>query len=471
MTNQTQCEIGMVGLGVMGRNLLLNIADHGFTAAGYDNDPKQADSLAHESQGRDIHATTNIQEFMQRLRRPRAIVLLVPAGSAVDAVIKALSPWLEPNDLIIDAGNSYFKDTDTRAKQLAAEGIQFLGIGVSGGEEGARHGPSIMVGGSKEAWKRVQPVFEAIAAKVNNEPCVAWLGSGSAGHFVKMVHNGIEYGIMQLISETYNLMKQGMDLTNQQCQEVYSEWNQGELSSYLLEITSHIFGKMDDSTGKALIDLILPVARQKGTGMWTSQTALELQVPTPTIDIAVMIRDLSGLVEEREEISRSYSLALPRFSQDYDSFLLQLRHALFASTILVYSQGMTLLAAASQRYQYELNLAEVAKIWRGGCIIRSAFLEDIRAAFQASPGLPSLLLDSSVAHKLTEHQEGLRQVVTQSAARGVTAPGLMVSLAYFDFYRSAWLPANLIQAQRDYFGSHTYQRIDKPGVFHTEWEK
>ncbi len=471
MTNKPQCEIGMVGLGVMGRNLLLNMADHKFTVAGYDNDASKADSLRHESQKRDVHATNDIQEFVQWLRRPRAIILLVPAGAPVDSVIKDLLPHLQPGDLIIDAGNSYFKDTDTRARNLAAQDIQFLGVGVSGGEEGARHGPSIMPGGPQAAYQRVQPVLEAIAAKVNNEPCVAYLGPGSSGHFVKMVHNGIEYGIMQLISETYDLMKRGLGLTNKQLQAVYSEWNSGELSSYLLEITSQIFEKIDEKTGKELIDEILAVAKQKGTGQWTSQSALELQAPTPSIDVAVAMRDLSGFTKERDQASTTYPLSLPRFSGDRDTILTQLRSAFFTGVVIVYAQGMALLSAASEEYHYHLDLEAISRIWRGGCIIRAALLEDFRAGFRAKKDLPSLLLDPGLSRKLSKHQESLRQIVCQAATLGVPIPGLMASLSYFDAYRSSWLPANLIQAQRDFFGAHTYQRIDLPGVFHTEWEK
>lgn len=470
MTNKSHCEIGMVGLGVMGRNLLLNMADHGFSVAGLDNDLKQVNNLRQESEQRSIHATIDIKEFIQLLRRPRAIILLVPAGAPVDAVIKNLLPYLEPGDLLIDAGNSYFKDTDIRADYLTTQGMHFLGVGISGGEEGARLGPSIMPGGPKESYPRVQSIFTAVAAKVNGDACVAYLGPRSAGHFVKMVHNGIEYGMMQLIAETYDLMKRGLGLTNPQLQDVYGEWNQGELNSYLLEITSHIFGKIDDKTGKTLIDEILAVAQQKGTGMWTSQSAMELQTPTPTIDIAVAMRDLSVFRKQREQASAIYSLSLPRCKADQDHFLLQLRHALFAGMIIVYAQGMALLSVASDKYQYHLDLESIAQIWRGGCIIRATLLEDIRAAFQMKKDLPNLLLDANLSHKLITHQESLRHIVCQAAQLGLPTPGLMASLSYLDAYRSAWLPANLIQAQRDYFGAHTYERIDSKGTFHTKWE-
>jgi 6-phosphogluconate dehydrogenase len=464
-------EIGMVGLGVMGRNLVLNMADHGFSVAGYDKDAAKVEALRQESKKRDVRGAADIKEFIALLRRPRAVMLLVPAGAPVDSVINDLLVHLQPGDLIIDGGNSYFKDTDVRARNLTAKGIQFLGVGVSGGEEGARQGPSIMPGGPKEAYERVRPVFEAAAAKVNGDPCVTWLGPGSAGHFVKMVHNGIEYGVMQLIAETYDLMKRGLGLNDDEVREVYALWNKGELNGYLVEITSHIFSKPDEKTGQRLIDEILDVAKQKGTGMWTSQSAMELQVPIPTIDLAVAMRDLSVFAKEREQAGAIYQRSMRRFTGDRDTFLTQLGRALYAGIITIYAQGLALLVVASDKYKYHLDFEAVARIWRGGCIIRAALLEDICAAFHAKRELPNLLLDPNLSHKIMEHQEDLRQVVCQAAGSGVPAPGLMVSLGYLDAYRSAWLPANLIQAQRDYFGAHTYERIDAKGTFHTEWEK
>ena len=465
-----QYEIGMVGLGVMGRNLVLNMADHGFPVAGYDKDPAKVAALRQEAKQRDARGAADIKEFIALLRRPRAVMLLVPAGAPVDSVIKDLLPHLDKGDLIIDAGNSYFKDTDLRASHLMAKGIQFLGVGVSGGEEGARHGPSIMPGGPKEAYERVRSVFEAAAAKVNGDSCVAWLGPGSAGHFVKMVHNGIEYGVMQILAETYDLMKRGLGLNDDQLGDVYGKWNNGELNSYLVEITGHIFGKVDEKTGKRLIDEILDVAKQKGTGMWTSQSAMELQVPIPTIDSAVAMRDLSVFAKEREQASAIYQRSMRRFNSDCDTFLTQLGRALYAAMIITYAQGLALLAVASDKYEYRLDLEAVARIWRGGCIIRAALLEDICAAFHVRRDLPNLLLDPNLSHKLMEHQEDLRLVVCQAVKSAVPAPGLMVSLGYLDAYRSAWLPANLTQAQRDYFGAHTYERVDTRGAFHTQWE-
>ncbi len=471
MKQQLQYEIGMVGLGVMGRNLLLNMSDHGFAVAGYDKDAGKVEALRSESTGRKSHGADDIKEFVALLRRPRAVMMLVPAGAPVDSVIKDLLPHLDKGDLIIDAGNSYFKDTDVRARSLAAKGIQFLGVGVSGGEEGARHGPSIMPGGPKEAYERVRPVLEAVAARVNGDPCVTWLGPGSAGHFVKMVHNGVEYAVMQLIPETYDLMKRGLGLNDDELHDVFTAWNKGESNGYLMEITGHIFSKQDEKTGKRLIDEILDVAKQKGTGMWTSESAMELQAPVPTIDLAVAMRDLSVFAGEREQAGAVYQRSIKRFTGDRDAFLAQLGSALFAGTILVYAQGMALMTAASVKYEYHLDLEAVARIWRGGCIIRSALLEDICGAFRLRRDLPNLLLDPDLSKKVMAHQEDLRRVVSRAAEAGVPVPGLMVSLGYLDAYRSAWLPANLIQAQRDYFGAHTYERIDAKGTFHTEWEK
>jgi 6-phosphogluconate dehydrogenase len=468
---QRRYEVGMVGLGVMGRNFLLNMADHGYSVAGYDKDPSKVAALQQEAEKRDIRGAADIKEFIAMLRQPRAVMMLVPAGPPVDSVINDLLAHLQPGDLIIDAGNSYFKDTDVRLRNLAAKGIHFLGVGVSGGEEGARHGPSIMPGGPKEAYERVRPVLEAVAAKVNGEPCVTYLGPGSAGHFVKMVHNGIEYAVMQLLAESYDLLKRGLGLNDNELREVYALWNQGELNSYLVEITGHIFGKVDEQTGRRLVDEILDVAKQKGTGMWTSQSAMELQVPIPTIDLAVAMRDLSVFAKEREEASAIYPPPQRRFSGDREAFITQLGRALYAGMIIIYAQGMALLTVASDKYGYHLELEAVARLWRGGCIIRAALLEDICAAFHARRELPNLLLAPNLSCKVLEHQECLRQVVSQAIALEVPAPGLMVSLGYLDAYRSAWLPANLIQAQRDCFGAHTYERIDAKGTFHTEWEQ
>ncbi len=471
-TNSKQgYNIGMVGLGVMGRNLLLNMADNGFSVAGYDNDPSKVEALRKEAGKNDIHCTDNLKEFISILQKPRAIILLVPAGAPVDAVIAELTEHIQKDDLIIDAGNSYFKDTNLRTTQLKEKEIHFMGMGVSGGEEGARKGPSMMPGGAKEAYERVKPIFEAASAKVNGEPCVAYLGPHAAGHFVKMVHNGIEYGIMQLISETYALMKQVLGLSDDELQQIYKEWNQGEMNGYLIEITSNIFGKDDDKTGKRLIDEILDVARQKGTGMWTSQSAMELQVPIPTIDIAVSMRDLSVFEKQREQVDKIFQFPKQHFMGDRQKFLTQIRKAFYVSMITTYTQGFALLTVASEKYEYKLDLEVVARIWRGGCIIRAALLDDIRAAYKSKHDLPNLLLDSKLSQIIKENQEYLRQTVCTASSMGIPIPGLMASLGYLDAFRSSWLPANLIQAQRDYFGAHTYERIDAKGTFHTEWQK
>ncbi len=464
-------EAGMVGLGVMGRNFLLNLADHGFQLAGYDKDISKVNALREESKQKEIHTAVNIKDFIGLLRQPRVVMMLVPAGAPVDSVISDLLEYLKPGDLIIDAGNSYFKDTDLRAGKLSEKGIQFMGVGISGGEEGARNGPSIMPGGLRESWERIQPMFEAAAAKVNDIPCVTYLGPGSAGHFVKMVHNGIEYAMMQLLAESYDLMKRGLNLSDDQLHDVFTEWNNGVLNSYLLEITSDIFSKMDDKTGKRLVDEILDVARQKGTGMWTSQSGMELQVPIPTIDIAVAMRDISVFENQREKASKVFHRPVRQFKGDKNMFIKKLHNALYTGMIIVYAQGMALLAVASEKYAYRFNLEAIARIWRGGCIIRAALLKEIENAFCARPDLPNLLLNNNLSKRVIENQEDLRQIVCQAADSGVPIPALMTSLGYLDSYRSFWLPANLIQAQRDYFGAHTYERIDSKGTFHTEWLK
>jgi 6-phosphogluconate dehydrogenase len=462
-------DIGMIGLGVMGRNLALNMADHGYSVVGYDKDASQVETLLKESDSRDVRGAESLKDLFHSLRKPRAVMILVPAGPPVDAVLRDLMPHLGRGDLAIDSGNSHFKDTNRRSEMLAKRGIQYLGVGISGGELGARHGPSIMPGGPQDAFERVRPLFEAVAAKAGDEPCVTWLGPGSAGHYVKMVHNGIEYGLMQLIAETYDLMRRGLGLTDDELGEVYDQWNQGELNSYLVEITAHIFRHVDEKTGRRLIDLILDEAKQKGTGMWTLQEAIDLQVPVPTIDMAVAMRDLSVAKGEREAASRILDWPAHVFEGDRATLLHQLRSALYAAMIVAYAQGMTQLQHASQTYGYHLNLEDIARIWRGGCIIRSALLEEIRAAYHSEPDLPNLL-DSRLGKEVVARRLDLRAVICAATQVGVPAPGLMVSLAYLDAYRSAWLPANLIEAQRDYFGAHTYERVDAEGVFHTHWK-
>jgi len=463
-------NIGMVGLGVMGRNVLLNMLDHGYSTAGLDTDAAKVKAFVDESKGQKAGATTDPKAFVAMLRKPRAIMLLVPAGAPVDAVIRELLPLLVPGDLLIDAGNSHFTDTDLRYKALAGKGIHFFGMGVSGGESGARYGPSLMPGGPKDAYERVQPILEAIAAKVDGEPCVTYLGPGSAGHYVKMVHNGIEYGLMQLISETYDVMKRGMGLSNEELADVYDGWNQGALSGFLIEITSQIFRRKDDQTGKPLVDLILDVARQKGTGQWTSQDALELKVPTPTIDIAVAMRDLSGRETVRQEAYKLLEGPEPMGDLSRDA-VKQVQNAFHAATIISYAQGMAQLQAASTAYSYNLNMEAIARIWRGGCIIRAALLEDIRSAYESNPELPDLTVDPQVARRLNTLQADLRAIVRTGVESGIPVAGHMACLTYFDAYRSGWMPFNLIQAQRDFFGAHTYERRDQEGIFHTQWSE
>jgi 6-phosphogluconate dehydrogenase len=464
-------DIGMIGLGVMGRNLALNMADHGFAVAGYNRHLDKVAEFEREAEGRAVLGARSVEELVKALRPPRAIMMMVPAGPPVDQVITEVLPFLEPGDLIIDGGNSHYKGTDRRAKTLVDQGVQFLGVGISGGEKGARFGPSMMPGGQKEAYERVRTIFEAVAARVDGEPCVRLLGPGSAGHYVKMAHNGIEYGLMQLISETYDLMKRGLDLSNNELADIYQDWDRGELQSFLVEITSEIFRRNDDKTGRRLIDEILDKAAQKGTGKWTSQDAMDLHVPVPTIDTAVAMRDLSAHKEQREEAATYLCGAVPSFEGPKQAFVGLLRNALYASIILTYAQGMALLKTASEAYHYDLRLEDVAGVWRGGCIIRARVLNEIRSAFKQQPHLSNLILDTALSKSIAERQHDLRQVIQSAVAWGVPAPGMMACLAYFDGFRSSWLPANLIQAQRDYFGSHTYERIDEKGVFHTIWEE
>jgi 6-phosphogluconate dehydrogenase len=438
--------------------------------SGHDVDLSKVQELQTEAESRTIYAATSLKEFVSVLSTPRVIMMLVPAGRIVDNVIRDLMPLLESNDLIIDAGNSHFKDTDLRSETLAEKGILYMGVGISGGEDGARHGPSLMPGGPRAAYERVRPIFEAIAAHVEGKPCVTYLGEGSAGHYVKMVHNGIEYGLMQLIAESYDLMKRGLGLSNDELSAVYSEWNETELNAYLMEITSHIFCQVDEQTGKRLIDVILDEAEQKGTGMWTSQDAMDIHASTPVIDAAVTARNLSALKSEREVASQTFKIQTPLFEGDRKTLLTQLKAAIHASMIITYAQGMTQLGIGSKVHNYSIKLEDVAHIWRGGCIIRAALLDDIRSAFHAHPDLPNLLNDEHLSQVVISKQAYLRTTVGLAVQRGIPIPCLMASLAYFDSYRSAWLPANLIQAQRDDFGAHTYERVDARGDFHTNWE-
>jgi 6-phosphogluconate dehydrogenase len=464
-------DVGMVGLGVMGKNLVLNMADHGFSVAAYTRHAEKASQFEKEAGNPNIAGARSVTEFVALLKRPRVVMLLVPAGDPVDAVIRELEPLLEPGDLIVDGGNSHFKDTDRRIQALARNHIHFFGVGISGGEKGARFGPSMMPGGDKQTYERVRPVFEAVAARVDGDPCVTYLGPGSAGHYVKMVHNGIEYAVMELISETYHLLKSALRFTNDELRETYCRWNQGDLASFLLEITCHIFGRVDDKTGGVLIDRILDEARQKGTGKWTVQDAMELQVPVPTMDMAVVMRDLSIFKQDRETGAELLFGPEPEFRGDRQVFAERLEKAFHAAMIITYAQGMSLLRHASLAYGYGLNLDDVARIWRGGCIIRAALLEDIRAALASTPELSNLMFHERFSRSLADLQDDLRFVTLAAVQNGIPAPGMASALAYYDGFRSRWLPASLVQAQRDYFGAHTYERIDEDGVFHTEWDQ
>ena len=464
-------DFGMVGLGTMGRNLLLNIADHGFAAIGFDKDLTKASLLeSSTTPGTTVKAAGSLAEMVSLLKTPRKLMMLVPAGPIVDAVIKDLLPLLQEGDIIIDGGNSHFTDTLTRIKFVADKNIHFMGMGVSGGEQGARTGPSIMPGGDMEAWKQVKPILEAIAAKVSDEPCVAYMGNNAAGHYVKMVHNGIEYGIMQLISEIYDFLKRGLALSNDDMHAIFKKWNEGELQSFLIEITADIFPKKDEHTNNRLIDMILDRAGSKGTGKWTSQEAMNLPVSLPTIDMAVAMRDISGFKDERVKAAALYNPKIKSFIKNKEKLIQQLHDALYAATLITYAQGLSMLHKASVERQMNIPLKDVVKIWRGGCIIRSAQLEIFTAAYKKDPGLSNILLDKKIVAILKKKQTGLRKMVQQYVNAKIPAAALMSAVAYLDAYTSERMATNLIQAQRDYFGAHTYQRIDKEGSFHTEWQ-
>ncbi len=464
-------DIGIIGLGTMGRNLVLNIADQGYSVVGYDRNPDQVKALEGENDRPEIRTADSIENLVAQLKIPHVLMILVPAGKPVDQVIHSLNSHLKIGDILIDGGNSHFRDTERRADSLRKHGVHYLGVGISGGEYGARHGPSIMPGGPEEAYKIVQPILESVAAKVDGEPCVTYLGPRSAGHYVKMVHNGIEYGFMQIIAESYDLMKRGLGMSNEQIDAVMAAWNERQLNSYLMEITSEVFHETDLITGKPLVDVILDEAQQNGTGRWASQDAMDIGIPVMTISTAVAMRNLSLEKEERVRASRFLSGPDHTFPDDNDQYLVDLYDAVYMAMILVFDQGMSLLHQASKTYDYGLDLAEIARIWRGGCIIRSALLTTIRQTYLDHPDLSNLLLDSKLGQEVDSRQGQLRNIVTLATELGVPIPGLMSALAYYDATRSAWLPANLIQAQRDYFGAHRFQRVDSKGDFHTQWGK
>lgn len=465
-------QIGVVGLAVMGKNLALNIESRGFSVSVYNRSSSKTEEFLEESKGKNVVGTYSIEEFVQSLETPRKILLMVKAGAATDATIQSLLPHLEKGDILIDGGNTYYKDTQRRNQELAESGIHFIGTGVSGGEEGALKGPSIMPGGQKEAHELVKPILEAISAKVDGEPCTTYIGPDGAGHYVKMVHNGIEYGDMQLISESYFILKHVAGLSAGELHEVFSEWNKGELDSYLIEITADIFTKVDEETNQPLVDVILDKAGQKGTGKWTSQSSLDLGVPLPIITESVFARYISAMKDERVEASQLIEGPKPAQSAENKQELIEaVRKALFMSKICSYAQGFAQMKAASDEYNWDLKYGEIAMIFRGGCIIRAAFLQQIKEAYDRNPELKNLLLDPYFKDIVESYQSSLRKVISLAVEQGVPVPSFSSALAYFDSYRTAVLPANLIQAQRDYFGAHTYERTDKEGVFHTEWMK
>jgi 6-phosphogluconate dehydrogenase len=466
-----QCDIGLIGLGVMGENLVLNMESKGFSVAVFNRTTEVTEKFAAgRAKGKNIQPTRTLEEFVAALKKPRIAMMMVKAGAPVDAVINQLSPLLEKGDIIIDGGNSLFTDTQRREKELAAIGIHFVGMGVSGGEEGALKGPSLMPGGSRESWEVIAPIFRKIAAHVDGEPCCRYMGPNGAGHYVKMVHNGIEYGDIQLICESYAILRDILEMDAAQLAEVFTEWNRGELESYLIEITSQIFRKIDPETGKPLVDMILDKAGQKGTGIWTLQAAIRQYVVISTINAAVEARVVSSRKDER--VAASKILPHPRlrkFKGNRARLIDAVRDALYASKIVSYAQGMELLRSGSAEYKWNLNLSDIATIWRGGCIIRARFLNRIVEAYRRDAELHNLLLDRYFTRAIKKAQPKWRLVVALAVKHGVAVPAFSASLAYFDSYRSARLPANLLQAQRDFFGAHTYERIDKPGVFHTEW--
>ncbi|MBQ7590049.1 MAG: decarboxylating NADP(+)-dependent phosphogluconate dehydrogenase [Verrucomicrobia bacterium] len=469
---EQKADIALIGLAVMGQNLVLNMNDHGFTVAVYNRTVSKVDHfLTNEAKGTRVIGTHSLEELVTKLKRPRRVMMLVKAGSAVDDLIEKLIPLLEPGDIIIDGGNSHFTDTIRRTKYVESKGLFYIGTGVSGGEEGARRGPSMMPGGSPAAWESVKPIFQSVCAKVESgEPCCDWVGANGAGHFVKMVHNGIEYGDMQLICEAYHLMSAGLRMTPDEIHQVFAEWNKGELDSYLIEITRDILA-YKDTDGGALVDKILDVAGQKGTGKWTVNTSLDTGMPVSLIAEAVFARCVSALKEERVKAARKLKGPRPAISTDRNKFIAEIRSALYASKIVSYAQGYMLMREAAEEYGWKLNYGNIALMWRGGCIIRSVFLGKIKEAFDKNPELKCLLLDDFFRKAIKDNQRAWRNVIATAARKGIPVPAFSTALAFYDSYRAARLPINLLQAQRDYFGAHTYERIDQPRgqFFHTNW--
>ena len=464
-------SFGVIGLAVMGENIALNVERNGFPIAVYNRSREKTDAfMAHRAPGRNVRAAFSLEQFVASLERPRKILVMVQAGKPVDAVIQQLKPLLQEGDIIIDGGNSWFEDTDRRTQELEPIGLRYIGMGVSGGEEGALNGPSLMPGGTRSSYEYLSPIFNKIAAQVDDGPCVTYIGPGGSGHYVKMVHNGIEYGDMQLIAEAYDLLKNVAGLSPAQLHEVFAQWNTtDELNSFLIEITANIFPYVDPDTKIPLVDLIVDAAGQKGTGRWTVQTALELGVAIPTITAAVNARILSSIRDERIAASKVITGPNAKYGGDIAAFVNMVRDALYCSKICSYAQGMALLSTASKTYNWDLNLGEMARIWKGGCIIRAGFLNKIKKAFDENPALPNLLLAPEFKQTILDRQAAWREVIVTAAKLGIPVPAFSASLDYFDSYRRDRLPQNLTQAQRDYFGAHTYKRTDKEGSFHTEW--
>jgi 6-phosphogluconate dehydrogenase len=466
-----QCDIGLIGLAVMGENLVLNMESKGFNVAVFNRTWEVTEKFAAErAKGKNIQPTRTVEELIGALKKPRKVMMMIKAGKPVDMVIGEVAPLLEKGDVLIDGGNSLFTDTQRRCKDLEGKGIHYVGMGVSGGEEGALKGPSLMPGGPRDSWEIIAPIFRKIAAQVDGEPCCRYMGPDGAGHYVKMVHNGIEYGDMQLICEAYAILRDVLGFDANELAEIFTDWNRGDLDSYLIEITSKIFRKIDPETGKPLVDVILDKAGQKGTGLWTLQSAIAISVVISTINAAVEARVISSRKDDRVASSKVLPQAKPKkFSGDRKQLIEAVKQALYASKIISYAQGMELLGAASHQYNWNLNFGDIATIWRGGCIIRAKFLNRIVEAYNRDPALHNLMLDSYFRDIIANTQDNWRVAVSTAVEHGVAVPAFSASLAYFDSYRSARLPSNLLQAQRDFFGAHTYERVDKPGVFHTEW--
>lgn len=471
MSGSINADIGVIGLAVMGQNLALNMENKGFRVAVYNRtSEKTKEFISQRGEGKHVFPAYTLEEFVQSLARPRKVMLMVKAGGPVDAVIDQLLELLEPGDVIIDGGNSYFADTDRRAEKVEAAGLHYLGTGVSGGEYGALHGPSIMPGGTADAYKIVEPIFTRIAAQTEDGPCCAYLGVDSAGHYVKMVHNGIEYGIMQTLAESYDLMHRGLGLPVDAIQKHVAEWNANELNSYLVEITAEILARQDEFSDQPLVSVIKDQAQQKGTGKWTSQSALDFGIPVPTITAAVDARILSSFKSQRESAAQQLAHPDKPSNLDVDALGRAIRSAVYLSVVAAYAQGMQLIGAASSEKNYGLTLHEVARIWKDGCIIRSVLLDPIQQAYKNDPELHNLLLAEPFTSQVNQQMDALRQTVSTAVQLGIPVPAMGATLAYIDSYRSARLPANLTQAQRDYFGAHTYERTDKPGSFHTPWQ-